>query len=138
MEFTLNDVDYRVAKLNVFEQLKVARKLLPVLAEVLTQLRGHPGGATNMAIETALPAIANAIAQLSDDDINAITFPCLSVVSRQHLKAWIPVFTDDALAFDDIDLLTMLQLVARVVVDSLGNFLHVLPTSGMPAPVTAD
>lgn len=26
------------------------------------------------------------------------------------------------MAFDDIDLLTMLQLVARVVADSLGNF----------------
>ena len=33
------------------------------------------------------------------------------------------------LMFDDIDLLTMLQLVARVVADSLGNFLPVSPTS---------
>nr|WP_274538284.1 hypothetical protein [Escherichia coli] len=36
------------------------------------------------------------------------------------------------LTFDDIDLLTMLQLVARVVADSLGNFLPVSPTSPTP------
>ncbi|MCP5978775.1 phage tail assembly chaperone, partial [Klebsiella variicola] len=37
-----------------------------------------------------------------------------------------------ALMFDDIDLFTMLQLVARVVADSLGNFLKELPGSGTP------
>jgi hypothetical protein len=34
--------------------------------------------------------------------------------------------------FDDIDLFTMLQLVARVVADSLGNFLKELPASETP------
>ena len=32
MEFQINGVNYRTAKLSVFEQLKVSRKLLPVLA----------------------------------------------------------------------------------------------------------
>ena len=36
--------------------------------------------------------------------------------------------------FDDIDLFTLLQLVARVVADSLGNFLPALPTSATPDP----
>ena len=40
--------------------------------------------------------------------------------------------TADRMRFDDIDLLTMLQLVARVVADSLGNFLPVSPTSETP------
>ena len=42
--------------------------------------------------------------------------------------------TADRMRFDDIDLLTMLQLVARVVADSLGNFLQGLPTSETPTP----
>lgn len=42
---------------------------------------------------------------------------------------WTPVFNSGQLMFDDIDLLTMLQLVARVVADSLGNFL--------PTPLTS-
>lgn len=63
-----------------------------------------------------------------------ILFPCLSVVSREHMKGWVPVCQHGEMAFDDIDLLTMLQLVARVVADSLGNFLQGLPTSETPTP----
>lgn len=65
---------------------------------------------------------------------NPILFPCLSVVSREHMKGWVPVCQHGEMAFDDIDLLTMLQLVARVVADSLGNFLQGLPTSETPTP----
>lgn len=71
---------------------------------------------------TILPKIANAVSDLSDGDVDAILFPCLSVVSREHMKGWVPVCQHGEMAFDDIDLLTMLQLVARVVADSLGNF----------------
>ncbi|MDY0425338.1 phage tail assembly chaperone, partial [Enterobacter rongchengensis] len=56
-------------------------------------------------------------------------FPCLQVVARQHGKGWVPVCQQGSMAFDDIDLFVMLQLVARVVADSLGNFLPGLPTS---------
>jgi hypothetical protein len=35
-----------------------------------------------------------------------------------------------ALMFDDIDLFSMLQLVARVVADSLGNFCQNSPAAG--------
>jgi hypothetical protein len=38
------------------------------------------------------------------------------------MKKWVKIFDQGALMFDDIDLFTMLQLVARVVADSLGNF----------------
>lgn len=59
----------------------------------------------------------------------AVIHPCLAVVSRKHMDGWTPVFNSGQLMFDDIDLLTMLQLVARVVADSLGNFL--------PTPLTS-
>ncbi len=45
------------------------------------------------------------------------------------LHTAVPVFTQGELMFDDIDLLVMLHLVARVVADSLGNFL--------PTPLTS-
>ncbi|QCT20841.1 hypothetical protein FEM41_14890 [Jejubacter calystegiae] len=127
MEITIKEQNYRIAKLSVFDQLKVARKLLPVVAGVVGDFRDMQDGAASL--ETALPKIADAISSLSDEDCNAIIYPCLAVVSRQHQKAWVPVFSQGELAFDDIDLMTMLQLVARVVADSLGNFLQELPTS---------
>ncbi|HAX9740749.1 TPA: hypothetical protein JS184_004472, partial [Escherichia coli] len=79
--------------------------------------------------ETMLPRIAEELSSLTEDDTSAIIHPCLAVVSRKHMDGWTPVFNSGQLMFDDIDLLTMLQLVARVVADSLGNFL--------PTPLTS-
>jgi len=133
MEFEIKGIQYRVAKLSVFEQLKVSRKLLPVMAGMVSDFRNVQTQIndkdTEGAMSTILPKIANAVSAMSDDDVNAILFPCLSVASRFHMKGWVPVCQQGAMAFDDIDLLTMLQLVARVVADSLGNFLQGLPTS---------
>lgn len=136
MEFEIKGVKYRAAKLGVFEQLKVSRKLLPVVAGMVSEFREVQSRIaskdTEGAMSLMLPKIASAVSELSDEDCDAILFPCLSVVSREHMKSWVPVFKHDTMAFDDIDLPTMLQLVARVVADSLGNFLRELPTSETP------
>lgn len=141
MEFEIKGVKYRTNKLSVFDQLKVSRKLLPVLAGMVSDFRSIQekirGKDTEGAMTTILPKIANAVAGLSDDDVNAILFPCLSVVSREHMKGWVPVCQHGEMAFDDIDLFTMLQLVARVVAESLGNFLRELPTAETPTPPAA-
>jgi len=141
MEFDIKGNTYRIAKLNVFDQFKVARKLLPVLAGMLTDfqsLRSLVGQAEPFAImEKVLPKIAHSLAELSDDDANAVLFPCLAVASRQHGKAWVPVFQSGELAFDDVDMLGMLQIVGRVVGDSLGNFLQELPGAETPAQPVA-
>lgn len=133
MEFEIKGVQYRTAKLSVFDQLKVSRKLLPVLAGMLADFQGikaaAEGGDVYKAMETALPKIADSLAGMSEEDTNAIIFPCLSVVSRQTGKGWSPVMAQGTLMFDDIDLMSMLQMVGRVVGDSLGNFLPALPAS---------
>lgn len=145
MECSVKGHDYRVAKLSVFDQLKVTRKLLPVLAGTMSdfgsirsllpadgKIDGAKFDALKPVFETLLPRIADELSSLTEDDTNAIIHPCLAVVSRKHMGGWTPVFNSGQLVFDDIDLLTMLQLVARVVADSLGNFLPVNPTSATP------
>lgn len=133
MEFEIDRVEYRAAKLSVFDQLKVSRKLLPVLAGVvgdLQQLRdvSEAGeGAIAKSLESLLPKIAQVAADMSDEDVNAILHPCLAVVSRRHEKGWTPVFRSGELMFDDIGLMALLQIAGRVVGDSLGNFLPAAP-----------
>ncbi|BDS24914.1 hypothetical protein KAM576c_15330 [Enterobacter asburiae] len=142
MEFEIKGKKYRVAKLDVFQQLKVSRKLLPILAGLMADIGSIktllPAGgkieneqfdALAPLLEKVLPRIAEELSALSDEDTDAIIHPCLAKVSRQHLKSWVPVFNQGSLAFDDIDMFVMLQLVARVVADSLGNFLPATPTS---------
>lgn len=131
MEFEIKGVNYRASKLSVFNQLKVSRKLLPVLAGMLGDFQGiksaAQGGDVYKALEAALPKIAESLADMSEEDTNAIILPCLSVVARQNGKVWTPVMSQNELMFDDIDLMSMLQIVGRVVGDSLGNFLPAPP-----------
>jgi len=133
MEFDIKGNTYRIAKLSVFEQFKVSRKLLPVLAGVLSDFQAIKGlagkGDSFSVMEKVLPKIAQSMSALSDEDTNAVIFPCLAVASRKHGKSWIPVLQGDELAFDDLDMFGMLQIVGRVVGDSLGNFLQELPVS---------
>ncbi|WP_273874677.1 phage tail assembly chaperone [Serratia marcescens] len=134
MEFEIKGQKYRAAKLNVFEQLKVSRKLLPLLSGLLGEikvLRQLKTGQISIedALKVALPVIAQTLADISDDDSNAIIHPCLTVVSRQNGTVYTSIFTSGQLMFDDIDMMDMLQIVARVVGDSLGNFLPELPDS---------
>ncbi|MFP8577351.1 phage tail assembly chaperone [Klebsiella pasteurii] len=149
MECTINGVNYRANKLGVFDQLKVSRKLLPILAGLMSdfssikallpasaQLDSGSLDKLEPVFNTLLPRIADEVSKLSEEDTNAIIHPCLAVVVRQNGKTWAPVFRSGELMFDDIDLFSMLQLVARVVADSLGNFLPELPTSETP-PQTA-
>lgn len=149
MECTINGVNYRANKLGVFDQLKVSRKLLPILAGLMSdfssikallpanaQLDSGSLDKLEPVFNTLLPRIADEVSKLSEEDTNAIIHPCLAVVARQNGKTWAPVFRSGELMFDDIDLFSMLQLVARVVADSLGNFLPEPPTSETP-PQTA-
>ncbi|MDU5453566.1 phage tail assembly chaperone [Pseudescherichia vulneris] len=147
MEFEIKGHAYRVAKLSVFDQLKVTRKLLPVLAGMMAdvgslrallpaegKMDGTQVDALAPVFEKVLPRLADELSSLSEEDTSAIIHPCLGVVARQNGKGWTAVFTGGELMFDDIDLFTLLQLVARVVADSLGNFLPALPTSATPDP----
>ncbi|WP_439040337.1 phage tail assembly chaperone [Serratia bockelmannii] len=142
MEFEIKGQQYRAAKLNVFEQLKISRKLLPLLSGLLSEIsviRQLKSGQISIedAIKTALPAIAQALSDISEDDSNAIIHPCLAVVSVQQGKSYAPIFNNGQLMFDDIDLMKMLEIVARVVGDSLGNFLGELQEKIPEAPAVA-
>ena len=147
MECTINGVNYRANKLGVFDQLKVSRKLLPILAGLMSdfssikallpasaQLDSGSLDKLEPVFNTLLPRIADEVSKLSEEDTNAIIHPCLAVVVRENGKTWAPVFRSGELMFDDIDLFSMLQLVARVVADSLGNFLKELPDSETVPP----
>ncbi|HFZ0536946.1 TPA: phage tail assembly chaperone [Klebsiella aerogenes] len=147
MECKIKGVNYRANKLGVFEQLKVSRKLLPILAGLMadfstikmmlpttTTLDSGNLDKLEPVFNTLLPRIADELSKLTEEDTNAIIHPCLAMVVRENGKQWTPVFRSGELMFDDIDLFSMLQLVARVVADSLGNFLPELPDNATPTP----
>ncbi|SCC65850.1 phage tail assembly chaperone [Kosakonia oryziphila] len=147
MEFTTNGVEYRAAKLTVFDQLKVSRKLLPLIAKLVSDAAILKNAVKDKkadkehifkTLETVLPKIADALADMPDESVNAILHPCLKVVMRKSTAGnWTAIFVEDQLMFDDIDLFAMLGIVGRVVVDNMGNFLHALPTKETDTPPAA-
>lgn len=148
MDFEIKGITYRTSKLSVFDQLKVTRKLLPVIAGIMPDIQSIKGAlpkdgekadpeAVYKVLEKALPKIAETLADMSEEDTNAIIFPCLSVIARKNVNVWAPVMNSDTLMFDDINLMDMLQMVGRVVGDSLGNFLPANPANGTQPPPAA-
>lgn len=128
MEFELNGTAYRTSPLNVFDQLRVARKLLPLLGEALAERPlQQPAEDDPQDFSRTIAGIAHALAAMSDEDVNAILHPCLAVVSRRQSRGWAPVFRTGELMFTDIDLMTLLQLAGRVIEENLGNFLPATP-----------
>ncbi|MEY5440058.1 hypothetical protein WI859_25085, partial [Salmonella enterica subsp. enterica serovar Corvallis] len=101
MECTIKGINYRASKLSVFDQLTVSRKLLPILAGLLSDFSSikdlfPAGGIKNLlnpegevdrrnldklepVFDTPLPRIADELSKLSEDDTNAIIHPCLAV-----------------------------------------------------------
>ncbi|GJL36012.1 hypothetical protein TUM17576_28320 [Enterobacter hormaechei] len=141
MDFEIKGKQYRAAKLSVFDQLKVSRKLLPLIAKLVSDASMLRAAAQNKTaskeqlfsvLETILPKIADVLADMPDETVNSILHPCLSVVARKSDVGsnWVPVFNSGELMFDDIDLFSMLNIAGRVVADNLGNFL--------PAPLTSE
>ncbi|NMP26846.1 hypothetical protein GW590_08215 [Rahnella sp. SAP-1] len=146
MEFEINGITYRIDKLSAFDQFKVSRKLLPVLSGMISDFQairasfpqrketaegGEPTANTLEdwipVIEKILPKITDALAALSDEDANAVIHTCLAVAKRKAGGSWISVFSNGVMASDELDMLGMLQIVGRVVGDSLGNFFKGLP-----------
>lgn len=131
METTIKGNTYRTGRLSAMQQFHVARRVAPALTGLVSAFSGM--GSSKEDFAKALGPLADAVAQMPDADAEYVLGTCLSVVSRQtDSTTWAPVWREGRLAFDDIDLGTMIQLAAKVIQDNLGNIFGALPAS-LPA-----
>jgi hypothetical protein len=119
-EIELNGHKYRIGKLPAKAQFHIARRLLPLLSS-LSDLTGGEA--------KALEAIGRAIGALSDAEADYVLFGLLRAVSRRiEGGGWSAVVAGEAsLAYDDINMMTMLKLAGEVFRENLGDFLGGLP-----------
>jgi len=113
MDFTINGSDYRSGKLDAKKQFHLARRLGPVLAK----LPGVPES-------EIFAAVAEEIADMSDEQCDYILDTCMAVVKRQQGDAWAPIFNARAgvMQFDDIDMPAMLTIARYVIEENLASF----------------
>lgn len=132
MEFTIKENTFKADKLNIFEQFKVARKLSPLIGEFFSKMevRGLSkiSGNNEEILKAILPVITQYIAELPDNDVNEIIYPCLSVVKIKQGSTYSAIFNKQSktMMFDDISMFDMLTIVYYVIKDSLGNFFQEL------------
>ncbi|MFG1260028.1 hypothetical protein V5F79_22130 [Xanthobacter flavus] len=140
-EFEINGIQYRARKLSAMDQLFVARQLTPLIGSFVPLLQmaareaavgGNVAGAIlSLDVAQVMP-LAQAIADLPEKNTNDLIARCLSSVQRGTTSpagtTWASVWSTSANRpmFEDLDLMTMLTLVAHVVRKDLGNFIPAL------------
>jgi hypothetical protein len=130
MEFELNGIQYRTSRLHAFSQFHVSRKIAPIvptLIPIFVRLSQDKKLTEDLgAFSELLGPFAEGLAGMSDDDSEYIIATCLAVVSRNNNGNWAAVWNKSANAcmFDDMDLGVMMQIVIKVVQDSLGPFIQ--------------
>lgn len=125
-EVTIGGESYRLEKLTTFEQFHLSRKiapLMPPLVPVFMQLD------ENVSVDKLMEVMAPLTEELANMDDKAAEYvmaTALGAVRKQQGDKWMPVWNKDAktLMFTDMDLGTAMELVYRVVADSLGPFIQ--------------
>ena len=128
LEFKVGDNNYRAKKMNAFQQFHVARRLAPLISEMMEM------GDTLQAIGETEPTklivpFAAALSRISDEDCNYVLGLCLSMTQRQQGNGSGPVWTDvwndraKRIMFQDLDSLgSMIEVVSQILQDNLTGF----------------
>ena len=142
---------YRINSMPAMTQFHVMRKLGPVLpgivpvlaqaAAALPQADGQEdGGAMTTvdgvaAIAMAARPLLDGLAAMADADAEYVINHCLSAVMRRDPggKSWNAVSRDGVTMFDDIDLMTSMQIVWAVLRENYTGFFRAASTALAPA-----
>ena len=150
-ELEIGGNTYRINNMPAMTQFHVMRKLGPVLpgivpvlaqaAAALPQADGQEdGGAMTTVDGVAAIAIAarpllDGLAAMADADAEYVINHCLSAVMRRDAggKSWSAVSRDGVTMFDDIDLMTSMQIVWAVLRENYTGFFRAASTALAPA-----
>lgn len=138
---------YHVGKLDVFVQLQVARRLLPVIQgfavaaltaaqQANVKLEGMTTADQLRMVVPHLGDVSNVIANMADKEFDFVMKTCLGSVTRVVDGRAQPLMTKGGvLLFQDLSPMHVLSLVQEVIEENLGGFFDVASTL-KPAPAS--
>ena len=151
VELEIGGNTYRINSMPAMTQFHVMRKLGPVLpgivpvlaqaAAALPQVDGQEdGGAMTTvdgvaAIAMAARPLLDGLAAMADADAEYVINHCLEAVMRRDAggKSWSAAHRDGVTMFDDIDLMTSMQIVWAVLRENYTGFFRAASTALAPA-----
>lgn len=126
-EFEVGGQQYRSGKINAFTQSHILRRMAPLVSAFtgeIDAIRADP--------IKAFEPMAQAFAQMSDQDVEYIQLAALTVTQRQQGDRWAPVYVQrGGLAFEDIGALELNMIVVEVLKENLGPFFAGLGRMGL-------
>lgn len=137
-DFTVGEHKFQLNKIDAFKQFHIARKLSPVLSEVIPILQKISKlKMDGMSEEAKFEAIASTdgiskvlecIANLSDEDSERVLKGLCSAVEMQQKHGnWARVVVGNVLAFEDLGLPTLLQIAGRSFAYNMADFFRIAP-----------
>jgi hypothetical protein len=126
---------YKAAKMDAITQFHVARRFAPALSSI-KDIRAAATAAAGedklLAVEAMAPLL-DAVAKMPDDHVDYVLAACLGVCQREQRNGtgWSAVWSQEAKRpmFEDIDMVAMLQIVAKVIWGQLSGFFPDLPSA---------
>lgn len=133
----LKDFEYRIDRIPARTQFHVWRRVAPLLLtleripqilEFARQKEMPEDDRLSLVIAGGFPGLAEALAKMTDEDVNYVIDASLSVVSRlQEGGKYAPVLAPNGhIMFDDLGMAEMTQLTIASITGSMGNFFDLL------------
>lgn len=123
-EVQLEDHTYRIGRLNAIQQWEIFRRLGPVLPMLSSELRD--GIAATPGARWIMSAVSGMLSQLKQEDSDFILHAALAATERfdPTVQRWFPVvgMNGTGLMYQDIGLLTMLELMDRAIQENMRDF----------------
>lgn len=142
-DFSVKGRNFKVRKLDPFKQLHIARRLAPILQEMIPGMKesgvlkeGGLKDVEKLSMEEQLDLAAKFItpilsgaSKLSDEDTDKIMFGLLETVEMQQQPTgnWCNVVSGNLLMVEDLELPELLNLAGRSFWFNLSRFFNVLP-----------
>lgn len=141
-EFTVNDLTFKVRKIDAFKQFHTVRRIAPILSELMPALgkikatmKGDDPESENLSEEEKWERIGEiaqpllmGFSKLNDDDSEKVLHALLSGAEMQQVGGgWAPVSNGSMLMFQNLELPTLLQVAGRSFMVNLGGFFSILP-----------
>ena len=136
-EFEINGRKFKLSKLDTFKQFHIARRVGPILSEllpafeVIKKLNDQSGISEGEKLESIAQAagpVMKAIAKLSDADADFVLLGLLQAVEVQQAAGnWARVSSGTMMMIQDFDLSMLMQLAGKAFMYNLAAFFPALP-----------
>jgi len=131
MDFSIDGIEYKAIKVDAVKQFHLARRLSPFLEAIIPLIGKVKAGAIAEGDDATFDALiegyapfAKMMADMPDEQADYILFGLLACIKQKQANGlgWANVSNGNALMFQNITVVQMLQMAYRALLENLADF----------------